>query len=455
MITRLTRKYRAFIIDDGLRARLIRGGLGSAGIQVLNRVLTLALGIVLARGLGVEGYGTYAYAFAIMSLLMVVAEAGVPRLLLREVAAAHGQKRWGLLRGALIRAGQFVLLASVSVSVVGLLVLLAIADRLSAAQFYTTLLMLLVLPLAALTKTIASAMRGLHRVVVGQSVDMLLRPLLVLAGVGSIFLLAPALRQPQYAMAAQLAAAGVVLLVGGWILSRYLPTASRFEPVEYRSRQWLKSALPFTLIGGAGIINNQADIIMLGWFGSAAEVGIYRVAVQGATLVAFGLLSANAVIAPHFARLYAQGETEKLQRLVTASARVVLLATLPLALGLVFAGDTIVTWVFGAEFAASHLPLAILALGQLGNAAFGSVGLLLNMTGNENQVARIVLQTALLNVVLNSLLIPFYGMSGAAVASTISLLIWNALLFLRVGKSLGINSCALVIKKNRSGNDRA
>jgi len=70
-------------------------------------------------------------------------------------------------------------------------------------------------------------------------------------------------------------------------------------------------------------------------------------------------------------------------------------------------------------------------------------------------VARIVLQTALLNVVLNSLLIPFYGMSGAAVASTISLLIWNALLFLRVGKSLGINSCALVIKKNRSGNDRA
>nr|MDA3877929.1 polysaccharide biosynthesis C-terminal domain-containing protein [Halothiobacillus sp.] len=244
-------------------------------------------------------------------------------------------------------------------------------------------------------------------------------------------------------------AAGVVLLVGGWMLSRYLPAASRTEPVEYQSRQWLKSALPFTLIGGAGIINNQADIIMLGWFGSTADVGIYRVAVQGATLVAFGLQAANAVIAPHFARLYAQGDMKKLQRLVTGSARMVLLAALPLALAFVFAGGTIVTWVFGSEFAASHLPLAILALGQLANAAFGSVGLLLNMTGNESHMARIVLQTALLNVVLNGLLIPFYGMSGAAVASTISLLIWNALLFLRVGKSLGVTSCALVIKKKQ------
>ncbi|MDA3876550.1 MAG: flippase [Halothiobacillus sp.] len=440
---------------NGLRAQLLRGGLGSAGVQALNRVLVLALGIMLARGLGAEGYGTYAYAFAIMNLLMVAAVAGVPTLLLREVAAAHGQQRWGLLRGALIRSGQLVLLASVSVSLIGLLVLWVMADRLGAAQLYTTLLMLLVLPLEALAKTIASTMLGLHRVVVGQAVGMLLRPLLVLVGVGSIFLLDPAFLQPQYAMAAQLAAAGVVLLVGGWMLSRYLPAASRTEPAEYQSRKWLKSALPFTLIGGAGIINNQADIIMLGWFGSAADVGIYRVAVQGATLVVFGLQAANSVIAPHFARLYAQGDMDKLQRLVTASARVALLVALPFALAFVFAGDTIVARVFGAEFAASHLPLAILALGQLANAAFGSVGFLLTMTGNESHTARVLWQTALLNVVLNGLLIPLYGMAGAAVASAISLLIWNALLFVRVGKSLGITSCALVFKRNRSRNDSA
>tara|TARA_R110002074_G_scaffold304679_2_gene475934 strand:- start:8923 stop:10296 length:1374 start_codon:yes stop_codon:yes gene_type:complete len=423
---------------DGLRARLIRGGLGSAGVQALSRVLALALGIVLARGLGAEGYGTYAYAFAIMSLLMVAAEAGVPTLLLREVAAAHGQQRWGLLRGALIWSGQLVLLASASVSVVGLLVLSVMTESLSAAQLYTTLLMLLVLPLAALAKTIARAMQGLDRVVIGQAVDMLLRPLLVLLGVGPLFLFAPALRQPQYAMAAQLAAAGIVLLVGWWMLSRYQPAASRTESVEYKSRQWLRSALPFMLIGGAGIINNQADIIMLGWFGSAVDVGIYRVAVQGATLVAFGLQAANAVVAPQFARLYAQGDMEKLQRLVTASARVVLLVALPLALAFVFAGGTIVTWVFGAEYTASHLPLAILALGQLTVATIGLTGPLVSMAGFESVVSKAIWVSALLNIGLNLFLIPIFGVTGAAASTAITVSLWHGFLFVFAKKEMNI-----------------
>lgn len=443
-------RARAQSRGDGLRARLIRGGLGSAGIQALNRILALALGIVLARGLGAEGYGTYAYAFAIMSLLMVAAEAGVPTLLLREVAVAHGQQRWGLLRGALIRSGQLVLLASVSVSVVGLLMLWAMADRLSVAQLYTTLLVLLVLPLEALTKTIASAMQGLHRVVVGQALGTLLRPLLVLVGVGSLFLLVPAMRQPQYAMAVQFAAAGAVLLVGGWMLSRYLPAASRTEPVEYQSRQWLKSVVPFTLIGGAGVINNQADIIMLGWFGSAAEVGNYRVAVQGATLVAFGLQAASAVIAPHFARLYAQGDMEKLQRLVTASARVVLLAALPLAFALVFAGDTIVTWVFGAEFSASHLPLAILTLGQLIVATFGLTGPLVSMAGFESVVSKAMWLSALANIALNLSLIPIFGVAGAAASTVFTASLWYGFLFVFAKKEMNI----IVFPINRLAGNR-
>lgn len=423
---------------DGLRARLIRGGVGSAGVQALSRVLALALGIVLARGLGAEGYGTYAYAFAIMSLLMVVAEAGVPTLLLREVAAAQGQKRWGLLRGALIRSSQLVLLASSSLSVVGLLVLSVVADRLSAALLYTTLLMLLVLPLAALAKTIASAMQGLDRVVMGQAVGMLLGPLLVLLSVGSLFLFAPTFRQPQYAMAAQLAAAVVVLLMGGWMLSRYLSAESKAESIEYKSHQWLRSTLPFMLIGGAGIINSQADIIMLGWFGSEADVGIYRVAVQGATLVAFGLQAVNAVITPQFARLYAQGDTEQLQRLVTASTRVVLLAALPLALAFVFAGGTILKWVFGAEYAASHLPLSILALGQLAIATLGLTGPLVSMAGYERVVSKAIWVSAILNIGLNLFLIPIFGVTGAALSTAITVSLWHGFLFVFAKKEMNV-----------------
>jgi O-antigen/teichoic acid export membrane protein len=421
-------RARAQSRGDGLRARLIRGGLGSAGIQALNRILALALGIVLARGLGAEGYGTYAYAFAIMSLLMVAAEAGVPTLLLREVAAAHGQQRWGLLRGALIRSGQLVLLASVSVSVVGLLMLWAMAGRLSAAQLYTMLLVLLMLPLAALTKTIAGAMRGLHRVVVGQAVDLLLRPLLVLMGVGSLFLLAPALRQPQYAMAAQLAAAGVVLLVGGWMLSRYLPAASRTHPAEYQSRQWLKSALPFTLIGGAGIINNQADIIMLGWFRPPDDVGIYRIATQAGILVWFLIQAAQGVLSPVFSQLYSVHDMAKLKRLFRISSFVVFIFTVPIALVLVVFGQNLISFIFGHEYLPAAAPLAVLAVGYLLNVAFGPVGLLLQMVGREKVTAKILWLTVVVNLLLNFSLIPPYGSTGAAFSTSVSVVMYHAIL---------------------------
>lgn len=424
--------------SDGLLAGLIRGGLGSAGVQALTIVFALALGILLARGLGVEGYGTYAYAYAIMGLLMVVAEAGVPTLLMREVAAALGQRRWGLLRGALIRGCQLVLLASVSVSIVGFMVLSSMAHRLNPAVFETTELMLALLPLAALGKTIAGAIRGLHHAVVGQALEMLLRPFLVFAGCGMLFVLVPTLRQPQFAMATQLVAAAVVLLVGGWLLSYHRPDASRVEPVEYRSYQWLRSALPFTLIGGAGIINNQADILMLGWFGDATQVGTYRVAMQGATLAAFGLQAISAVVAPHFAQLYAQGDIDKLQRLAVVSARIALFAALPIVIILVFAGGDILTWVFGAEFASGQLPMAILAIGQLIVAPIGMGGALVSMAGFENVVSKAIWLSALSNIALNFFLIPIFGTAGAAASTAITVSMWNAFLFIFAKKKVNI-----------------
>jgi len=438
----LLQRLRGMTRGDGLRAQLVRGGMGSGAVMALNRLLRLALGIVLARGLGAEGYGIYAYAFAIMSLLMVAGEAGVPTLLMREVAASQGREEWGLLRGALIRGGQFVALASISVSAIGLLVLWMMADRLNPAEFYTALFMLLLLPLSALAKTVAHAMRGLHRVGTGQAVDMLLRPALALVGVGTVFFLFPDLRRPQVAMAAQLGAVFVVLVTGAIVLKRFLPDGARTHPAEYRGKAWLKSALPFTLIGGAGLINNQADIIMLGWFRPVEEVGLYRVAVQGATLVAFGLWITGNLIAPHFASLYAQGDMVRLQRMVTASARAILLIALPVALAFIFAGGAIMGWVFGAEFQQTHLPLAILTVGHLVSSTMGSVAALMTMTGHENDAARTLWQTALLNIVLNAILIPLYGTPGAAAASGISLITWNTLLYKQVQRSLGLVSTA-------------
>ena len=189
---------------------------------------------------------------------------------------------------------------------------------------------------------------------------------------------------------------------------------------------------------------------MLGIFRPAEDVGVYRVAAQGAGLVAFGLQVANVVIAPQIASLYAQGNLERLQQLSTGCARAVLLFALPTALAFVVAGGSFAAWVFGPEFLRAHTPLALLAIGQLVNSAMGSVTFLLTMSGHERVAARFMLMTAVANVVMNLVLIPPFGMAGAAVATATTMSIWNILLFRAVKSRIGITPLAFSLTKKRS-----
>ena len=97
---------------------------------------------------------------------------------------------------------------------------------------------------------------------------------------------------------------------------------------------------------------------------------------------------------------------------------------------------------FGKEYVSSYVALTILTFGQLINAAIGSVGNLLNMTGHERDTMRAVAFAAAVNIVLNTVLIPSYSIEGATIATAITLTIWNLVLRRAVLRRLGIESMA-------------
>jgi len=167
--------------------------------------------------------------------------------------------------------------------------------------------------------------------------------------------------------------------------------------------------------------------------------------------VVFGLQVVNLTIGPHIARLHAQGDMGRLQRLVTFSTRAQFFFTLPFVVMLIFFGEGLVTLAFGQEFVPALLPLSILALGQLVNAASGSVGLLLAMTGHERDAARSVVLAAIVNVSLNAILIPPYGAAGAAAAGAVTLAAWNLAMCWAVRQRLGIDSLAFSIFPIKTG----
>ena len=92
---------------------------------------------------------------------------------------------------------------------------------------------------------------------------------------------------------------------------------------------------------------------------------------------------------------------------------------------------------FGEEFKVGVTAFIFLSCGRLISSFSGSVGNILQMTGNQNIYARILLLGAILNVVLNLILIPAYGINGAAIASMSSLIVWNLSMVLVVKQRFG------------------
>jgi O-antigen/teichoic acid export membrane protein len=116
----------------------------------------------------------------------------------------------------------------------------------------------------------------------------------------------------------------------------------------------------------------------------------------------------------------------------------------------VLSGRTFFNLIFGHEYAAAYVPLLILLVGQMVNSAAGLVGLLLNMTGHENETAIRMAVAAVISITLNLLLIPIWGIQGAATAEALSMIIWNILLWRVVRRRLGINSFAFPLGRKHN-----
>jgi O-antigen/teichoic acid export membrane protein len=362
-------------------------------------------------------------------------------LVLRETAKGLAQQDAGWVKGIWVWASRFVSWASFGLIALASLVVWVWREQFVGIYTSTFIWGLLLIPLTAWRDLWSAALRGLHRIVQGLLPVNLIEPG-ILALLLSTMLLAGTSISPSQAMALRVAAVACALGSGAWLLSKATPVQVRHANFRLESRQWFQSVLPLAFINGIQLLNKNASILILGLFVPAEQVGFYRVAVQVSILASFGLQSMNRVVAPRFASLYARGETNRLQRLVTTSARVILGINLAVTLGFAFLGRWFLGVFFGARFVAAYAPLMILLVGQFINSATGAVPFLLNMTGHEGKTARGMAIAAGVNIVLNVLLVPLWDIQGAAAATAASMMVWNVLLWQAVRRQLGINSLA-------------
>ena len=173
------------------------------------------------------------------------------------------------------------------------------------------------------------------------------------------------------------------------------------------------------LISSLALIMKWTDTIMLGIFTTEKDVGIYNVAVKISTLTAITLAAINSIAAPKFAEFWGKKDIKNLKRTVHQTTKLIFFSSIPILI-LIWIFPSYFLKIFGEEFIIGKNALLILSIGQFVNAISGSVVILLNMTGKQVVAQNIVLIGTILNIILNALLIPIYGINGAAIASMIS-----------------------------------
>jgi len=425
--------------DSRLFSLLVRGATGSFAIKIASIGLGLLTSLMLARLLGVDQYGTYAYVISWIIVLGIPAGLGLSQVMIRFIVKYNSQGEWGKING-LIRY------SNIAVFIVSFFIILAvylflqfvISDKSSSTVYSPLLIALVLLPMNSIINRNGAVLIGFHWIVLGQVPYMLVRPLVYIILIVVAWLFLRNSLGVQLIISLNIGATAVALIVAVYLLLKVMPSAMKESQPEYELNPWSRAAFPLMLMSGMYMINGQADILMLGSIKGTEFSGIYQIANRGAGLILFVLVAVIASFAPIIVRLYVGNEIDKLQRIVTKSARLTFLLSLPIALFLVLFGDWLLG-LFGSKFVQGYTALAILSFSQLVNVAAGAVGNILVMTGHGRDAALGVGISTLANVALNAAFIPLWGLEGAALATGTSTILWNLILIWFVRRRIHIN----------------
>jgi O-antigen/teichoic acid export membrane protein len=390
----------------------------------------------------VEEYGRYIFVYSWAVMLVTLASMGLDLAALRFIAALSKAERWAELKGFARRVPLTVLASSTALSaLIGLLVF-AFRSSLPPGLLAPALTACALLPLMTLLQLFGFMIRGQKRALASLLPESVIRPLLFSSVLALALLYGTGGMSATRLIGWDVLATACALLVAVAVFWRGYPVAGRHAPSAPQLYSWLITGLPLALQTTVRVTMTKTDVVMVGMLVSTTASGVYALAAQIAALVAFPLIAANTIAAPLFAELWASGDKKELQRLATFAARSVTAG----AVGIAAVAILITPWIqqlFGSAFTAAYWPVVILALSQLVNAATGSVGYLLAMSGQERAAARVTVLAGVLNLLLNAVLIPLFGLEGAAVATLTSGLVWNLLLVRHARATLGIRPTIL------------
>jgi O-antigen/teichoic acid export membrane protein len=384
--------------------RIIKNILTLTSAQFLGSLLTLVTVVLIARGLGAEGFGRYSLILAVATVFQLMADGGVNNIMIREMATKKNELSAWL--GSTIS-----LIWVLSILAFGLMVL--VFQFVSPEPEVRRAGILMAFAVLAMFHSVVynSVFRAFEEMEYN-ALTFLLHKMLILILVSAFMFFRPTLT----AVVSAYPVSNVCL----WIFSYYLVSKKYIRPrMHVDLAAWktlLKEAVPLGIAAIVRRIGWQVDILILTSIGTAASVGFFSAAYK--IIQAVNLIPSIVAVPlfPAFARLAVES-SEKLGRMYERSIKFLVILGLPVVIVLMILSGWIVKVCFGGTFAPSADALTLLAWTVLFLFPTAIYSSLFTALGQQRLFTLSCLATLTINVALDFILIPRYGFIGACVGT--------------------------------------
>ena len=431
----MKKKFLNALLDKDFFELFKKGGL-SFLIRIGGLVMGFLLTLIIAHYFGAKGLGDYVLSIVVLRIFTLFSKLGVDTFSIRFIASFVKQEKWKsiqLFRNKIIR------LLSISSLIFSLLMYCFsedIANLVNAKVDHVRLNAFFVLPMAFFMLHYQS-LRGLKKIA---EFSFFYRMAQATFSIISIFLITQFFvdgNVPVYAYLSSLAIVSLLAFIVFFNSYNKIKRISDDEQIEeLKYSEILKVSIPLMFAQSVQFIMAWTDKLMLGNMMGSEEVGIYFTAFKLSMFASIALMAINSIASPKFAELYGKKDFDGLKKVAHQSSKMIFLATLPLVL-VFFVFPEFLLGLFGDEFKVGVKAFVFLSFGKLISSLSGSAGNILQMTGKQVIFMNVLFVGAIVNVLLNFFLIPKFGINGAALASMISLSIWNLIMVYFVKRELG------------------
>lgn len=408
----MIKKIKNIFLANNAKAIIFKNFFWLFAGNVGSRLFKAAIVIYAARKLGVDGYGVFSYAVGLAGFFVFIKNIGVDAVLTREVAKDPEKQHKYLSTAFWV---EIILL------VITFLLIIFIAPIFSGVKGAAILLPFVALALIFddLRDLFIAFFRGKEKMELEALVMAVAN--ISLAAFGFIVLFF--LPTPKSFAISTAAASLFGLIAAAFLIKPFLKgilknfTKNLVAPI-------LKSALPIAIGGFASVFLFNVDIVMLGWWKEANEIGFYSAAqkIVGMLAIFSGFISVATF--PSLSRFAHSDSWQEIKKLVETSLKMIFIVALPLVAGGFILRHSLIGFVFGASYLPAANAFAILLFSILAIHPLPIYSNILFAFDRQTKLVKYAIVVSVCNVALNFILIPKYGIEGASVATLFSFFVY-------------------------------